>query len=95
VFTDLRPHFEQTPQADLLLVEQKQEQKFFYFVLDQVVYERRRWHPDNLASDEFVFDAISAFVELVRQSEVLLGGQERRGGHTAILAPSRGYTPQQ
>ncbi len=29
--------------------------------------------------------AISVFVELVRQSEVLLGGQERRGGHVSIL----------
>jgi hypothetical protein len=58
------------------------------------MYERRRRHPDNLSSDEFVFNVISVLIELVRQSEVLLGGQERRGGHVYILAVAQAFLPE-
>ena len=43
-------------------------------------------HLDDLTSDEFVFDSIAVLVEFVGQSEVLLGGDECRGGHTRILS---------
>ena len=47
-------------------------------ILDAIMYAGQWRHFDNLASGEFVFNVISVFVELVRQSQVLLRGQERR-----------------
>jgi hypothetical protein len=59
------------------------------------MYARRRWHLDDLSRNQFVFDPITVLVVLVRQSKVLLGRQDCRGGHNAILPPQRCYTPQQ
>jgi hypothetical protein len=42
-------------------------------------------HLDDLTSNELVFDSIAVLVELIGQSEVLLGGDKRRSGHTVLF----------
>ena len=69
-------------EAELLVLVQKSREQFTDSVLQPVVSIGCGRHLDDLTSDELVFDSVAVLIEFVGQSEVLLGSDECRSGHT-------------
>ena len=86
VVQSVRSNLEVRLYSKLRILVQDPRRYAVNLVLDTVMRVRRERHLDDLTSDELVFDSVAELVEFVGQSEVLLGGDECRGWHTAILA---------